>query len=210
MKKALVVLMVILVMASPLAAATHKEGPDKNYVGLAVGYNGVRDSLISVLAKVFGEIFAQSITAGLADTNTELLSVNGLALGVDGYFELTSGFSLSSTLGCSLIFDGENGIVPAPFGDLIFYGRLNGGSRGDFLLGSGIGTFCMAGEGMYQGYISLLGAMRYQMDIASNLGWWIDITMGWNALSYNQNGIAFMSDGFSVMPSLRTGISYSF
>lgn len=210
MKKALVVFMVILMLASPLAAATHKEGPNRSYVGLAVGYNGVRDSLISGLVKIISEIFAQSFTAGHADTGLEFISENGLALGVDGYFEITDGFSLSSTLGCSVVFDGEGKVNPAPFGDLIFYGRLNGGSRGDFLLGSGIETFCLLEDGSFQGYLALLGAMRYQMDIAQNLGWWIDISMGWNAFSYNEKGISFISDSFYVMPSLRTGISYSF
>ena len=210
MKKALVVLMVILVLVSPLAAATHKEGPDRSYVGLAVGYNGVRDSLISVLVKVLSEIFAQSFTAGHADTGIELVSENGLALGVDGYFEVTDGFSLSSTLGCSIVWSEDGDVNPAPFGDMIFYGRLNGGPKGDFLLGSGIGTFCLVEDGSFQGYLALLGAMRYQMDIAQNLGWWVDITMGWNAFSYNEKGMSFISDSFSVMPSLRTGISYSF
>ena len=210
MKKIFTVFILVVVLLSPVAAATHKSGPDRSYVGLAVGYNGVRDSLISILAKAFGEIFAQGLTGGHANTDIEFINENALALGIDGYFEVTRGFSMSSTLGCSLDWSGDGNMYPSPFGDLIFYGRLNGGSRGDFLLGSGIGTFCTLKDGFYQGYLSLLGAMRYQLDISPHMGWWMDITMGWNAFEYNDHGIAFISDNFSVMPSLRTGISYSF
>ena len=210
MKKTAILLLMLIVLAAPLAAATHKTGPERNYIGLAVGYNGVRESLVSMLAKVMGEVLAQGLTGGHAETGLEFIGENALALGIDGYFEVNRGFSMSSTLGCSVDWSGDGGVYPAPSGDVIFYGRLNGGDRGDFLLGSGIGTFCTIRDDGYQGYIALLAAMRYQLDISSNLGWWMDMTMGWNAFGYNANGILFIADGFSVMQGIRTGISYSF
>ena len=208
MKKAMTILMAVLVLIAPAAARTAKEGPEKIYIGVTAGYNGVRDSLPAMFGKLIGGVLAEGMTGGQADTEDLFIMENALALGIDTYYEITPAFSMSLTGGVSVDFN-EKGMIPAPFADLFFWGRMNGGPRGDFLMGAGLGTFnAMKPDGM-DGWAAILLGMRYQMDASEHMGWWMDVYTGWNVISYGKGGTRFFED-FSVMPGLRTGLSYAF
>lgn len=210
MKRVFVLFLIFIAFLCPLSAATHKDGVEKTYVGLAVGYSGLHESLFTIIGKALATAFGAAFSLGHAVPDVDVINENTIPIGVDAYFEINNGFSLSTTAGCAIAFT-EDAVVPAPFMDVMFYGRLNGGEKGDFLLGGGLGTMGIFKPGGLFGELSLLGGMRYQMDVADHIGWYMDLVVGWNAFSYTDSSFTFNNDkGLSFMHTIRTGVSYSF
>lgn len=209
MKKVMVFLIAVVFLC-PLSAVTHKDDVNKTYIGITTGYSGMHESIFSVIGKAIATAFGAAFSLGHAVPDVDVINENTIPLGLDVYFEITDGFSLSTTAGCAIAFT-EGSVAPAPFMDVMFYGRLNGGEKGDFLLGGGIGSMGIFRPSGLFGELSLLGGMRYQLDVAEHLGWYMDLVVGWNAFSYTDNGIAFNNNvGLSFMHTIRTGVSYSF
>lgn len=210
MKKGMVFLLVAVVFLFPLSAATHKISENKTYIGVATGYSGIHESIFSAVGKALAAAFGAAFSFGHAVPDVDVINENTIPLGIDAYFEITDGFSLSTTAGCAIAFT-EDTVAPAPFIDVMFYGRLNGGDKGDFLLGGGIGSMGIFRPSGLLGEFSILGGMRYQLDIAEHMGWYADLIVGWNAFSYTKNSFMFNQDqGVSFTHTIRTGISYSF
>lgn len=210
MKKVMVFLLIAVIFLCPVSAATHKTGDNKTYIGLAVGYSGMHESLFSAIGKALATAFGAAFTFGQAIPDVDVINENTMPIGVDVYLEITDSFSLSTTAGCAIAFT-EDTAAPAPFMDTMFYWRLNGGEKGDFLLGGGIGSMGIFKPSGLFGELSLLGGMRYQLDVAEHFGWYIDLLMGWNAFSYTDDSFAFNYDNdLSFMHTIRTGVSYSF
>ena len=198
MRKVVVFLLVAVAFLFQLSAATHKTGDSKTYIGITAGYSGIHESIFSAVGKALAAAFGAAFSFGHAVPD------------VDAYFEINNGFSLSSTAGCAIAFT-EDTVAPAPFMDLMLYWRLNGGEKGDFLLGGGIGSMGIFKPDGLLGELSLLGGMRYQLDVAEHLGWYLDLVVGWNAFSYTDDSIIFNNgEGLSFMHTIRTGVSYSF
>lgn len=210
MKKVMVFLLIAVVFLCPVSAATHKTSENKTYIGVAIGYSGIHESIFSAVGKALAVAFGAAFSLGHAVPDVDVINENTVPFGADVYFEITKGFSLSTTAGCAVAFT-ENTVAPAPFIDMMFYWRLNGGEKGDFLLCGGLGTMGIFRPSGLLGELSLLGGMRYQLDIAEHMGWYADLIVGWNAFSYTDDSFAFNSgEGLSFMHTIRTGVSYSF
>lgn len=210
MRKVVVFLLVAVAFLFQLSAATHKTGDSKTYIGITAGYSGIHESIFSAVGKALAAAFGAAFSFGHAVPDVDVMNENTIPIGVDAYFEINNCFSLSSTAGCAIAFT-EDTVAPAPFVDVMFYGRLNGGENGDFLLGGGIGSMGIFKPDGLLGELSLLGGMRYQLDVAEHLGWYLDLVVGWNAFSYTDDSIIFNNgEGLSFMHTIRTGVSYSF
>lgn len=211
MKKILVVFLAFSLIMAPISAATAKTGAEnRSYIGIGVGYSGLHDSLVTALAKAIAVAFGVAFTLGAVVPDVEIVNENTLPLGLDGYFEITSDFSIGASAGCALAFTTE-GIAPAPYADIQFYGRLPGGEKGDFLIGGGVTTMGIIKpeSGLY-GQLSPDFAMRYQLDVAEHLGWYVDMLIGWNAFSYGEGSFTFNASAPSFTHTFRTGLSFAF